>query len=187
MAVIALSNKKSLAMESVGFSRGNSLKIVNMSGSIKVRTKCDTRTKKPFTVINCESHDLTTGNEDYFIGPINNDARQVELIARSASGDLQVKSSDYDGSVGKSIEKINLWYSTLLQNPLLEVGSNQIQYIIKNENGQEIQRGVFNVQVQNLPAMECDQQTVHSLTFAECSMTRSICQKYFKQKNYCQK
>lgn len=178
---------KAFAADSAGFSKGNNLKMVNLSGSIKVKSKCENHSRTPFTIIKCESNDLLQGNEDYFVGPANRMATEVELVAKGASGEVHRKSSNYDGAAGKSADTINLWYSTMLQSPLLEVGANQVMFILKNENGQEIQRGTFLVNVDSQPALECDQKTYSSLTPFECSMTKPTCQRYFKQNNFCQK
>ena len=187
LVVVALSASQSFAFGSVGFSHGNQLTMLNLTGKIKVNSPCRPRSSRGYEIIKCESKDLFKGNEDYFVGPVNPDAVEVVLVSHTSAGEVHSKTAEYNGVRGRSSGTVNLWHSTLFQSPLLDVGNNTVRYSLKDENGQVLQTGSFLVQVNADEEKVCPMATYQSLSNYECNVHRSVCQTYFRKSNFCQK
>ncbi len=185
-AVFLLIGTHAFAETVVGFSRGNDLNMMDLKGQIRLGSPCRYKSPKSFEIIHCESNALHEGNEDFFVGPVNEEASEVVLTAKSSGGESQTKKISYDGKNGRTSRKVNLWYSTLLQTPLLKEGAHEIEYKLKNDAGKTLESGRFNVTVTKEAQRTCSEAKVHSLTSFECNMKNSVCKEYFKDNNFCQ-
>lgn len=174
------------AQKTVGFSKGNNLNILNLSGRIRLASPCRYKSPTSYEIIKCSNNDLQEGNEDFFNGPVNNQASIVVLKAINSEGDVTIKKFQYNGLKGQTFNKVNLWYDTFFQTPLLKEGSNEIEFKLKNNVGDVLETGVFTVQVTKLSEKTCGESNVHALTSFECNMQKSVCRQYFKENNFCQ-
>ena len=109
---------------------------------------------------------------------------ESNLVSKQESGSVVKKTEDFDGRIGKTENALNLWISTLFQKPLLRDGRNIISYELLSK-GVVKQSGEFSVQVSRAPSRVCPNTTYNSIDFNDCQAQYSICQRYFKENNYC--
>lgn len=183
--LLGLVNSESFASSAPGFFRGNNLTMLNLKGAIKINSPCRPKAPRGFEMIKCESHDLSTGNEDYFVGPVNAAATEVVLVAQSSSGETHTKKVSYEGALGRTAGTVNLWYSTLFQSPLLEMGKNEIHFVLQDDQGHSLESGNFMVNVAEEQEHVCSTTTYSALTGFECNMQKSVCHRYFRKNNLC--
>lgn len=138
-------------------------------------------------VYNCRDAVLEPQIYDYFVGPRDARATDVELKCMRDDGSERTKTSGYDGIKGSSTDSFNLWISTLFQKPLLQAGINNIEFrITANDRAKtEIARGHFTVNVIRVPTRRCPNTHYNSTDINDCNSQYSVCQKYFEEFNNC--
>lgn len=169
----------------VGFASGNNFSAVPIQGEVRVFCNGDEGLSN--AIFTCRDVVLDPKAYDYFIGPQDGRADQVELTATREDGSRRTKNEDYVGSTGRSEDSINLWISTLFQKPLLQLGSNDIQYkIYSGRNAAKpYAQGNFRVSVARGAARTCPAATYQSSQMSDCTSQYSICQRYFDEFKNC--
>jgi len=176
------------ASAQVGFKNGNHLQAVSIDGDITVQ--CN-GTIPPNSGIqtayfHCEDDILNPVDMDYFRGPAGVKADEVDLTATHEDGSQRSKTAGYDSSKALSTSRFNLWISTLLQRPLLDIGKNQIAYLLKSK-GKVIAQGAFEAIVSDGGQKTCARSGFYfSNNPQDCTNGFAQCDLYFRENNYCQ-
>lgn len=171
--------------QSAGFSAGDKFNAITIEGRLSVQ--CPSETTGPsYGAADCRFNILTPAEYTYFVGT-QIDADSVSLQATHENGSVsKIKTEKYDGAQGKSRKPFNLWISTLLQRPLLDVGINSIKYTL-TKNGQKVEEGIFTVEVVKGAISVCPRVGHYfSSTTQDCSFPTNLCSRFFNENNYCQ-
>lgn len=169
--------------QNVGFEKGNSLTVTPIQG--QVRVICGGFNGNGTALYSCRDIVMKPGAYDHFVGPRDARATKVELTAFHQDGSNRSKAEDYQGARGISGEAFNLWISTLFQKPLLELGTNNVNYRLVSGNTVYAE-GSFQAVVTKTAMRECPLATYQSTDVNDCNAQYSICQRYFKEYNNCQ-
>lgn len=180
MSALVSFSQPAHAASSVGFSSGDYFESQRISGDITVF--CDGGKINHFR---CQSEILKPGEVDYFQGPSGIQADRVELVATHSDGSVKSKSKKYDSAKGRSKDRFNLWLRSLTQSPLLEVGTNKIEYKM-TKAGSAVTGGQFSVEVKRIEPATCRPSTYTSGNPSDCEFGDTICDYYFRDENYCQ-
>lgn len=172
------------AEEFIGLQHGNILKAIHLRGQLSVF--CTGADVPNSAITTCEDQYLTPNSYDFFVGPKGLSATYLQLISKAQNGEVHSKESDYDSVKGRSTDHFNLWYYTLFQRPLLEVGINQITYILTDSRGKVVKRGAFEVNVERSPLYECPYGSYNSINDSDCTFPQNMCSNYFYENNNCQ-
>lgn len=132
----------------------------------------------------CRDTALEPVSYDYFVGPQGVVADQVLIRSSRADGSVRERVSEYDASAGRSKEAFNLWISTPFQRPLLQTGSNKVDFTMKS-HGQTLSQGEFTVMVRTGAARECPSTHYNSAEAIDCQSQYTVCQRYFEQFQNC--
>jgi hypothetical protein len=93
---------------------------------------------------------------------------------------------EYNKAKNRSSQRFNLWIRTLTQTPLLGYGENTVKYEMKKA-GKVVGSGDFSVYVDQSPARYCERRSMHSSDSSDCrSRSSYICDRYFREQNYCE-
>jgi len=130
----------------------------------------------------CQEQTLDPAEYSYFTGP-KVQADQVHLKAVWQNGH-QTGTKDVGYADGKSVDAINLWISTLFQRPLLDEGLNKVSYELSN-SGKTVASGEFDVMVDEAGTLHCPRGFIDSFVSADCDNQYSVCDRYFRDHNYC--
>jgi hypothetical protein len=169
----------------VGFVHGSEFTAAAVEGRVTVH--CNGTNGVGNAVYNCRDAVLEPQLYDYFMGPQDARATDVELKCARDDGSVRSKTSGYDGNKGISTDSFNLWILTLFQKPLLQVGLNTIDYRITADDRAktEISKGRFVVNVVRTPARRCPDAHYTSTDINDCNAQYSVCQKYFEEYHNC--
>lgn len=167
----------------VGFSGGKNFVATPIEGQVAVT--CEGFNGTGQALFTCRDVTLDPGTHDYVIGPQNDQASRIDLTAHHEDGASVSKTLNYNGSQGKSSDRVNLWLSTLFQKPLLDRGVNRVSYVMYSSGKTEISRGDFEVIVQRGKSRMCQPSSYTSTDLNDCHSQFSICQRYFQESNYC--
>lgn len=170
----------------VGFSSGFEFQATPVEGTVIIT--CEGFNGNAQATYTCRDAVLEPMDADNFMGPRDARAKQVELRALREDGSTRVKTASYDGANGKTSSPINLWQSTIFQQPLLSSGLNQIHFSIyssNNDSTQEVAKGDFTVNVKRGALRRCPTTQYQSTDVTDCNSQYSICQRYFEQYNNC--
>lgn len=137
--------------------------------------------------VQCQDNILSPAEFDYFVYDGSLEAsliREVELS--SVVGGRRYKQTQrYDSEKNRSSKRFNLWFWTLTQKPLLQIGDNKISYVIKDSNGQK-HEGEFDVKVEAAPERQCAPRHMTSRWLQDCrGGAARMCDRYFSDQNYC--
>ena len=166
-----------------GFSGGDVFTSTEISGNVTVY--CNGSDGFDSANYNCYGNYLSPAEFDYFVTDGAVDATQVTLKSK-LSGKTVKQSRDYNKAKGRSSQRFNLWIRTLTQTPLLGYGENTLKYEMKKAN-QVVEAGEFSVTVDQAPARYCERRTMHSHDSSDCrSRSSFICDRYFREQNYCE-
>lgn len=180
-AAVVGASQKSFAIET-GLEVGNNLQAVELTGDLLVY--CNDSRSTDTARHRCSRLTLDPAEMSRFVtDPI--EADYVTLKALRADGSRLTKSDYFDGQKGKSSGRFNLWISTLLQRPMLDIGKNEIAYDLKFK-GQVVKSGNFTVNVVRGPGRRCRYDRIDSRDLNDCRSSYNICQQYFRQHNYCE-
>lgn len=171
--------------DDVGLSHGSEFTAAAVEGRVSIH--CNGFNGVGNAVYNCRDAVLEPQLYDYFIGPRDAKATDVELKCTREDGSVRVKTSGYNGTKGISTDSFNLWISTLFQKPLLQAGINTIDYRITADDRAktEIAKGRFVVNVVRTPVRRCQDAHYTSTDINDCNSQYSVCQKYFEEFNNC--
>lgn len=169
----------------VGFVHGSEFTAAAVEGRVTVH--CNGFNGVGNAVYACRDAVLEPQIYDYFTGPRDAKATDVELKCTRDDGSVRSKTSGYNGAKGVSSDSFNLWISTLFQKPLLQVGKNTIDYRITADDRAktEIAKGRFVVNVVRAPARRCADAHYNSTDINDCNSQYSVCQRYFEELNHC--
>lgn len=156
------------ALASGTLEHGSKFKATSFEG--RVNMQCPDQMQS----YNCRRVQLSPSSFSHFISD-NNEADEVILISTQANGKTREKSSRMKS--GKSTKSFNLFVETLLQRPLLSIGTNNIQYSLKNE-GSVIEGGDFSVEVQKGAPQICATINVMGRS-GDCTSIAMACALYF--------
>lgn len=168
--------------QQVGLEKGNSFQSIAISGQVTVT--CNGFSGYGQNTYNCRDVTLEPSTYDYIAGPRDQSIDEIKLISKQESGSVVKKNEDFDGRSGRTENAVNLWISTLFQKPLLRDGRNIISYELLAK-GVSKQSGEFAVQVTRGKPRVCPNATYNSIDFNDCQAQYSICQRYFKENNFC--
>lgn len=170
----------------IGFKNGNNVTSVLSQGEITVHCQASGPGGGPATSFyRCEQDILVSGEYDYFRGPEGVNADEVTLVAFHQDGSQRTKSVAYDSKKGQSAKSINLWIYTLLQRPLLEMGTNRVTYSM-TLNGKRVSQGEFVATVRDGGVKTCSHPgTYWSGVGSGCQSAAVYCNQYFSENNYC--
>lgn len=170
-----------------GFSKGNEIQTIPISGSVFVQ--CPAQPGLPggptSQFFSCAAILWSPDIVDYFVGPQGVQADKVTLVATHADGSKRDKSSDYDSSKGRSKSQFNLGIATLTQKPLLKDGRNQIHFVM-SEGGKTVTEGDFDVNLSEQSEMRCSPGNYYLPSAYDCQNQSFICDRYFDDHNNCQ-
>lgn len=167
-----------------GLSVGNDLQWVPIRGEITVI--CDgIRGQREHGFFNCYRPTLDPAEYAYFVTRPGGSASVVHLSSLRADGSRQDKETGFNPSTGRSTKSINLWISTLLQRPLLKPGVNRVDFELVRDNGSVERRGQFEVSVTKGQGRTCPHRTYFSSNLSDCRFGDMICDRYFREYNYC--
>lgn len=166
----------------IGFSSAVEFKASAIDG--KVTVTCHSQGGAKQVQYHCREVALDPQAYDIFVGPQETRADKVELKAFHQDGSNRIKILSYDGQRGQSRDSVNLWISTLFQKPLLEMGTNRIQYKLYNTNA-DFGGGEVVVNVARGAPRTCETSYYSSPDMTDCESQYTICQRYFEQFNYC--
>ncbi len=183
LAALTLSSTAICAAE-VEFQAGSQYESVNLSGTVGLWCQNDRKEGVPersYKLVNCRGNILIPGefSKVRYNGGLAAD--EIALSVTQGSGKRVNKSSRLKNGV--STKNINLWVRTLFQRPLLDFGTNQVEYSVTN-NDNLVAAGTFEVYVDSLPDRSCRHRTYNVPT--DCNNSYSICERYFRDENYCE-
>lgn len=173
----------------VEFKAGDHFESVNLSGSVGLwcpddRKESDSQIqKRSYKLVNCRANILMPGEFSKVVYNGAAAADEISLSVTQGSGKRVTKKSRLNNGV--STKNINLWVRTLFQRPLLDFGTNQVEYSVTN-NDNLVAAGSFDVYVDSLPDRNCRHRTYSAPFPSDCTSTISICDRYFRDENYCQ-
>jgi hypothetical protein len=167
-----------------GFKNGNHFEYKSAIGDVSVHcpqtgggAPPGTPTGPTFAQHRCYGYIFNPGDQDFFVGPLVN-ADEVELVSVRADGSKRSKKSEYDSSTGQSKERFNLWIETLFQKPLLKMGRNDVNWVLRR-NGKVVQGGSFIAEVFDRGDLRCPSTTETSWEPSDCQSSGRICSDYF--------
>lgn len=168
-----------------GFQTGNEFTAVIIRGRISV--SCSEAGRRDSASFRCSDEVLDPAEFVRFEGPRGVDADKVTLAATWENGKTRKKTKGYDPAAGRSTGRFNLWISTLLQRPLLDYGRNAVRYILKKD-GKTVLAGDFVANVRRGKTRTCRYRRHYfSSDLDDCrSATTRMCERYFREENYCQ-
>lgn len=165
-----------------GLSGGEVFESQRLEGRVSVY--CRSSQGQDFAVYSCRENILIPGEWDRFVHPDKIEGDEVTLVGHQQSGTVRAKSKDYDPRSGKS-DNFNLWVATLFQRPLLDYGLNRIDYEV-TKDGIVQDMGSFDVSVEKRDEVRrCPSRTYYSSWPADCRSGFQVCQRYFRELNYC--
>lgn len=133
----------------------------------------------------CEDIYLAPFEYGYFDAEKGLGADEVLITSQRADGKTIEKKSAYNSEIGRSEKRINLWISTLLQTPILDIGNNVVSYRLMS-GGEVKASGQFDVTVDVAPQKQCPNGYEQSFTLNDCMFpNNNLCDRYFRRYNYC--
>lgn len=170
---------------SVGFSQGNMLTAIPIQGQVQVT--CSGFNGEGTAVYNCRDVVLEPQAYDHFVGPRDAKLKWVDIISIRKDGSIRVKSAAYQGSLGRTVEPLNLWISTIFQKGLLGPGTNEVTYkLYTSDNTRDpLVTGTFQAIVNRSSARQCATGVYDSTDINDCSSQYSVCQRFFAERSFC--
>lgn len=168
----------------VGFEVGDVLEAVEIDGPLTVQCH-EPGVGWETAYFDCYGDLLDPNEYSYFKIEGQVDATRVTLVARHQDGSTRTKSSDFDARKSRSKDRFNLWINTVMQKALLEFGTNQVTYQLE-KGSRVVERGTFSVTVKEGRARHCEHDTIFSSRLSDCRSGSFMCDRYFRNQNYCQ-
>ena len=146
---------------------------------------CQEGNQRDWRSVICEDLRLSPFEYGYFDAEKDLGATEVVLTSQRADGKTIEKTVGYDSTTGRSEKRVNLWISTLLQTPLLDIGSNVIDYRLVG-GGELKASGQVTVTVGAGPEKQCPNASEYSFSMNDCRFPSMVCDRYFRRFNYCE-
>lgn len=168
----------------VEFKAGNHFESVNLSGSVGLWCPSNRveGQKSSYRLVNCRANMLLPSEFSKVAYNGSAAADEISLSVTQGSGKRVTKNARLKNGV--STKSINLWVRTLFQRPLLDFGTNQVEYSVTN-NDSLVAAGTFDVYVDSLPDRSCRHRNYSVTSPSDCNAL-SICDRYFRDENYCE-
>lgn len=164
-----------------GFEAGNAFTSKQYHGTVSVMCMAPNDHGSYFYA--CHAEAFQPGESAKFVTAPGTDADHVTLTSTWEGGKTVTKDTGFDSASGKSSRAFNLWISTLLQRPLLDLGTNKIHYVL-SKNGKTQSEGDFTATVQALPDSQCSHQAL--VESSSCQNMAFMCQRYFDEVAQCE-
>lgn len=132
----------------------------------------------------CEDVYLSPFEYGYFDAETGLGADEVLISSQRADGKVIEKKAGYNSETGRSEKRINLWIATLLQTPILDVGSNLVSYQLVG-GGEVKASGQLEVKVDVAAEKQCPDGHEYSFSMNDCRFPSTLCGRYFQRHNYC--
>lgn len=165
-----------------GFVGGNHFEYTSASGNVFVhcpRTGGGVPSGPSSANFRCYGYIFQPAESAQFMGP-RTTADEVELTAIREDGTSFTKTSGYDGARGVSSDSFNLWIETLFQRPLLKLGVNQVNWVLKSA-GQTVMYGSFEAVVDQKPSLTCPNASMTLWDTDGCTNSYRACSEYYYQ------
>lgn len=174
----------SIAMANPGLTGGDRFTATPISGQVMITCQ-DAASGIITRTFTCYQNLLEPGDYDYFAHPLKPKADQVRLEVLHEDGSLKSRTAGYDVRSGLSTSRFNLWVRSFTQAPLLNLGLNQVSYVL-SKKGQEVETGTFEVRVDQGPVRACADTGVYtSPNLPDCNSPVAICARYFAERDNC--
>ena len=163
-----------------GFVGGNRFEYTSAVGDVFVhcpRTGGGVPSGPSSASFRCYGYIFAPAESAQFEGP-RVTATEVELTAIREDGSTFTKTSSYDGARGVSNDTFNLWIETLFQRPLLKLGQNQVNWVLKL-GGRAVSHGTFLAEVYQRPSLRCPNASQTSWDADGCTNSNRACSDYF--------
>lgn len=183
LGIVVASFHPSGALADAGFSGGDTFNSIDLVADVTI--SCQEGVQRDFRSVTCVENILNPGEYTYFVGPTGIVGDEVELKATWEDGSIHEKRGSYSNEKGRTEKPFNLWISTLLQRPLLDMGLNQIVWQMKDA-GQLVAAGKFEVRVNDGGERNCPRGYYTSNQLNDCRFPSNICWRHFRAYNYCQ-
>lgn len=186
LILFQLINANTASASEFGFAKGSDFQSYTAYGPLTVQCKDGgSHAQNSETTFTCRDSFLLPQVFDYFKGPVTTQGNIVNLSARSEQGGIvMTASASYDGAKGLSREPFNLWLSSPIQQSLLREGVNRLSFEIISGK-RIVQQGDFAVVVKRTNPKKCAPLKLVSGRGEDCESPFSMCQRYFKEQNYC--
>lgn len=157
---------------------GDKLEAHSLRGDIRII--CTGDTNRGSISVRCSDSYLLPSMRSKFTADV--DADKVKLTFINSKGKKKSKSSRFKN--GESKRRFNLWMWSLTQRPMLKTGMNNISYTL-SKKGEIVDTGEFSVNVEQQPLRTCAYDTYYSSGSADCNNPSLVCDRYFRDHNYC--
>jgi hypothetical protein len=174
-----------LAIADLGFSSGNEMTSISIAGDVRLTCLSGNDDPARTVAFQCRDTILVPNDSDYFVGPRDMEADQVELTVTRSDGSIRSRQVGYSSARGMSETRFNLWAGSLFQKPLLMLGENKVEFKL-SRNGQVVKMGNFDALVRIGGFHQCVASEFYSNTASDCNQPYTYCQRFFREKNYCQ-
>lgn len=162
----------------VSFSSGNQFRVNIYRGEVIANCLAAGGTSQTFL---CDADELSPAEFDRIQAHV--DADSVSLHAIHADGSSITRTRNFNAKKGLSGE-FNLWISSLFQSPLLNMGTNKINYTF-TKNGQTVATGEFAVTVSSGTNKSCQILSIFPTSAPTCDSQFSACQAYYQNDPVC--
>ncbi len=164
-----------------GFKSGNDISIVTLRGTVYMT--CYTPMPPAWATFYCWDALANPGFSDKFVLSEPVDADKVTLSVTKKNGKIIKKTEKYNAKKNESGD-FNLLIDTVFQNPLLELGSNEVSYSMMKK-GKEVARGTFIATAAVTEERECRPRSLYG-SYSDCTSQAAACNYYFYSENDCQ-
>jgi hypothetical protein len=181
--IMTISLLLSYKVFATGLQHGNEYQAHILTGTMYVT--CNDGRNHDTATIRCRGNYLSPAEFTKFVTDSGIDADKVTLTYKDHKGKMKSKSSSFNSSKGESKKRFNLWIGSLFQRPMLNYyGENKIGYKL-TKNDEAVEEGSFIVNVEKLPTRTCRYRSYYSSNVSDCRSGSSLCDRYFKEQNYC--
>jgi hypothetical protein len=128
----------------------------------------------------CNEDRLDPFNESYFYagsGVAGDELKLSAVVDREGEGKPITKKVKYNAKKEKTRYPVNLWFRSLVQEPLLRIGQNRVSYEL-TQSGQPVSSGQINVSVSDGRRVECPSETYYPPSEAMCDYPIIFCQRF---------
>lgn len=169
-----------------GLEIGNQLETLRLDGTVRVMCR-EFGGRVSIGYVSCRRWTLEPAESSRFKTDSNTGADRVVLKATHEDGRVVTKDGGFDSAKGVSQGRFNLWINTVLQRALLDVGHNDIEYVLKNGDA-IVKQGKFTVIVGEGQNRVCPLGHATSNDPNDCRFADSaLCSSYFRDMNYCRR
>lgn len=154
---------------------------VNLGGELEVI--CKDYSRRMTARHQCEQVVLEPGERAHFFGVVGNIDQVIFRSSSLKSGDALARHS-YIGEIGRTRGPVNLWVSSIIEQPLLSLGNNEI-LVEYGTYDRPVLRETVVVHVGDGGSRLCQPEQVVTSNFHHCRSPLSICHEYFERRDNC--